>query len=341
MKKGPLLIFGVVLILVFGVFIYSQNESPKIMHITGTTMGSIQYNVKYIGDQDLINAIEKILVDMNQALSTYIPDSEISELNRTGDLTFRSTFFHPILKKSKEIFIASSGTFDPSIGPLVQAWGFGPDQKVSGLSAIKIDSILSIVGFSKVEFTDKKVSVPAGFQLDFSAIAKGYAVDLVAELLEKEQLENFLVEIGGEVRCKGHNEKLETWSLGIEDPLVEKNERKLIAIARLKDKSLATSGNYRNYYQEDGEIRAHIIDPRTGYTRKHNLLSASVFANDCATADAFATAFMVLGLEESYTLVESRTDLDAILIYKDENGAVKSLISDGIKPFIELIKTDV
>ena len=139
-----------------------------------------------------------------------------------------------------------------------------------------------MVGFDQVSFDDNRVTVPENFQIDFSAIAKGYAVDVVAELLEEKGIENYMVEIGGEVRCRGENDENKAWSLGIEDPTVATSEQRLLAIVRLKDRSLATSGNYRNYYERGGKVFAHIIDPRTGYTAKHNLLSASVFASDCA-----------------------------------------------------------
>lgn len=310
-----------------------------MQHITGLTMGTITYNVKYIGttQEGLDKLIDAELKAFNQSLSTYIPDSEISTLNRTGELTYSSNYFYPVMEKSMEIYEKTDGTFDPTIGPLVQAWGFGPDKRIPNLDSAQVDSLRSIVGFEKMTFDTEKASIPMGGQIDFSAIAKGYAVDLVGELLEAKGFQNYLVEIGGEVRCRGVNEQEKSWSLGIEDPTVESGEQKLLAIVRLKDKSLATSGNYRNYYEENGRTYAHIIDPRTGYNAKHSLLSASVFADDCMTADAFATAFMVLGTKDSKQIIAAN-DIDAILIYQNELGELKSYISEGIKPFVELNK---
>lgn len=335
MKKTPLLILAIVLIVAF---IWRANratsESPH-MHITGVTMGTITYNVKYAGNTNFKEAIDKVLNELNQSLSTYIPNSEISQLNDEGELTFKPDYFLPILETSAKVFKQTDGTFDPSIGPLVQAWGFGPDKRIPQLDSSAVDSLLSMIGFDRITFDDNSVTMPDNYQLDFSAIAKGYAVDLVAKYLEENNIEHYMVEIGGEVRCKGANEKGKTWTLGIEDPTVENTDRKIFARARLKDRSLATSGNYRNYYEKDGRIYAHIIDPRTGYNATHNLLSVSVFAEDCMTADAYATAFMVLGMEQSMTIVQRENSLDAVFIYQDNSGELASLVTDGMKSFVE------
>ncbi len=336
-KKPALIGLGLMLIIAFLWRTYNQDSKPRLIHVSGLTMGTIAYNVKYLGEPgDLKNDIDLVLTELNQSLSTYIPDSEISRLNSTGQLNFESDYFYPVLQVSKEVFLATNKTFDPSIGPLAQAWGFGPDKKIPEMSQAKVDSLMAIVGFDKVTFDENSVLIPENHQLDFGAIAKGYAVDLVAELLEENNIHNYMVEIGGEVRCKGINEKEKTWTLGIEDPTVEKSERRLYAVARLQDRALATSGNYRNYYEKDGRIYAHIIDPRTGYNATHGLLSVSVFAADCITADAFATAFMVLGMEDSFAIVEENNDLDAIFIYQDDQGNLTNLISEGIKPFVEI-----
>ncbi len=337
MNKKRLIIFGVGLAVTFIVISFLRKDSPRLNHITGQTMGTIIYNVKYVDVkvEGLDKEISEVLVAFNQSLSTYIPTSEISRLNDQGNFLFESDFFYPVLKKSKEIYENTGGTFDPSIGPLVQAWGFGPDQKLPKIDSPTVDSLMAITGFDRVAFNNDSISIPENFQIDFSAIAKGYAVDVVGELLESRGIINYMVEIGGEVRCRGNNYEGKPWSLGIEDPTVSTLEQKLLAIVRLKDLSLATSGNYRNYYEEDGKIYAHIIDPRTGYTSKHNLLSASVFASDCMAADAYATAFMVVGFEYAKELVLA-FDLEAILIYRNEEGKIDSFVSEGIRPYVEL-----
>ncbi|MEQ6167806.1 FAD:protein FMN transferase [Ekhidna sp. MALMAid0563] len=336
MNKKRLIIFGIGLAVTFLIISYLRKDAPRLHHIQGQTMGTIIYNVKYVASEveGLDAMISQELVDFNQSLSTYIPDSEISRLNKIGLLAYESKFFYPVLKASKKVFEQTGGAFDPSIGPLVQAWGFGSDKNIPNLDAAKVDSLKGVIGFGQVSFDEENVSLPSNFQLDFSAIAKGYAVDVVAELLEEKGIENYMVEIGGEVRCRGKNDLDKPWALGIEDPTVQSIEQKLMAIVRLKDLSLATSGNYRNYYEKDGQIFAHIIDPRTGYSAKHNLLSASVFAPDCMTADAYATAFMVLGLEYSIEILKAQ-NLDAIFIYRSENG-IESFVSEGIRPFLEM-----
>ena len=337
MKKAALIGLGLALVIAFLWRSYTQESTPDLIHVTGFTMGTIAYNVKFVGEAgDLQSDIDLVLNALNQSLSTYISNSEISRLNSEGQLSFESNYFYPVLQISKEVFLKTDQTFDPSIGPLVQAWGFGPDKKIPEMSQASVDSLMSIIGFGDVSFDEYSVSMPKNYQLDFSAIAKGYAVDLVAELLEEKGIHNYMVEIGGEVRCKGMNEKNKTWTLGIEDPTVEKDERRLYAVARLKDRSLATSGNYRNYYEKDGRIYAHIIDPRTGYSATHDLLSVSVFAADCMTADAYATAFMVLGMERSIEILEKDSNLDAIFIYQNDQGELTNLISEGIKPFVEI-----
>ena len=339
MNKRALLVFGLGLMIIFITVTIVRNDSPKLRQLNGQTMGTIVYNVKYMGGSDDLHKseVDSVLEAFNQSLSTYVSDSEITQLNQTGDLTYQSVFFYPVLARSREIFEKTEGTFDPTVGPLISAWGFGPEQQIPDLDSLAVDSLLQITGFEAVDFDNEQVTLPNSYRLDFGAIAKGYAVDLVGELLESKGIEDYLVEIGGEVRCRGTNEENKSWSLGIEDPTVAMDEQQLLAIVRLKEQSLATSGNYRNYYKKEGRIYAHIIDPRTGYTAKHNLLSASVFATDCMTADAYATALMVLGLEEAKKLVE-KEEIEAILIYQEEAGSLSSYVSSGILPFVELNK---
>ncbi len=341
MKKIHVIVFVTAMLLALIWYLSRIGNGASMHHFSGQTMGTITYNVKYVGESLPIESeIADVLGAFNQSLSTYIPDSEISKLNSSGSLNYESEFFYPVLAKSREVYDVTDGTFDPSIGPLIRAWGFGPEKDVPELDSSQVDSLRKICGFDQVTFDTESVSFPENFQLDFSAIAKGYAVDLVAELLESKGLENYLVEIGGEVRCRGVREDGEYWSLGIEDPLVDRNEQKLLAIVDLANKSLATSGNYRNYYERDGKTYAHIIDPRTGYNALHNLLSASVFADDCITADAYATAFMVLGLEESKKIIEADPELDALLVYRSEGEGLASYVSAGIRDYIELNKAE-
>ena len=247
--------------------------------------------------------------------------------------------FYPVLQRSKEIYEHTSGAFDPTVGPLVNAWGFGPDRSIETPDAAVIDSLIKLTGFDKIRFSQQLVTKNPGMYLDFSAIAKGYAIDLVGAYLESFGAKDYLVEIGGEVRARGQNLKGSGWTIGIDDPLVEKTERKILAILEVNDLSLATSGNYRNYYEKDGKTYAHIIDPRTGYNRQHNLLSASVFTPDCMSADAYATGFMVMGLDDARNLVEQTDQMEAVLVYQ-ENSVVKTYVSPGLQSKIRQLNTD-
>ena len=300
-------------------------------------MGSISYNVKYEGTILFKNQIDSVLVAFNKSLSTYIPDSEISLFNNEDLLTSPSRLFDEVLSKSLEIYQQTNGAFDPTVGPLINAWGFGAGQATATLDSAKVDSLLLLVGLEKVAIASDKITKDTKVYLDFSAIAKGQAVDEVGRFLENKGVRNYMVEIGGEVRCRGLNQSGATWTIGIEDPLVQINERKAMALVTLDDLSLATSGNYRNYYERDGRTYAHIIDPRTGYTADHNLLSASVFAKDCMIADAYATAFMVMGLEQSIKFVEANDELDAVFVYQTDS-LIDVYESLSIDQSVELIQ---
>ncbi|CAN5206748.1 FAD:protein FMN transferase [soil metagenome] len=330
----------ILLLAIVVVSIFRQNKAGSggldIIEITGTTMGSIPYHVKY-RDEDGRNfkaEIDSILVAFNQSLSTYIPDSEISRFNKGSVVKFELPFFYPVLKRSKEVHEKTGGAFDPTIAPLVNAWGFGPDKSRSPDKA-KIDSLIDLVNFDSIFFDSKSVcKLKPGLMLDMSAIAKGYAVDVVADFLKSKNIENFLVEIGGEAVCSGTNERSEIWAIGIDDPTGSGyGQQKPRAIVKLNNRAIATSGNYRNFYEVNGQMFSHTISPFTGYPVQHSLLSASVFAEDCMTADAYATGFMVMGIEESIKIVESDNSLDAFFIYSDENGDLLTYTSKGIKDY--------
>lgn len=337
----------VLVILVFIVWKYRQSnaEEPidtktttEVVKIEGVTMGVVSYNITYLHPEglNLKHSIDSLLKVWNMSMSTYIPESEISRFNRDVCFIFESPYFHPVLAKSKEVFENTGGAFDPTVGPLVNAWGFGPEKAMSSDSAM-VDSLLQLVGFDKLEFTQEKVcKKTAGLQLDFSAIAKGYAVDVVADFIQSHGIDNLMVEIGGEVVCRGLNPEGVAWRMGIESPAVNIEERKLFAIANLDNKAIATSGNYRNYYMQDDKIYSHTIDPTTGYPIQRNILSASVIAEDCMTADAYATAFMVLGMEGTKKVLEKVKDIEAFLIYTDEDGAVAYYATPNLEKSIEI-----
>lgn len=327
-------------ILVFAVWKYreSKKDDLQLVEITGMTMGTIGYSIKYFSEDGLNygSQIDSLLKVWNLSLSTYIPESEISRFN-TGEhcFQFESDFFLPVLEASKVVFEKSQGGFDPTIGPIVNAWGFGPDKSMTPDSA-KVDSLRSYVGFDKISIETTRVckSNP-GIKLDFSAIAKGNAVDVVADFLDSKGIENLLVEIGGEIVCRGSKPGNAPWVTAIEDPTVEIHEREILALVELYNKAIATSGNYRNYYVKDGRTYAHTIDPSTGYPVFHSLLSATVFADNCMIADAYATAFMVIGLEKAKQILDSDPSLDAYLIYTNDADEIKTFVTNGIADHIQ------
>jgi len=318
-------------------------ERGQLVHFSGTTMGQIRYNVKYYHPKgtNLKISVDSLLQVWNQSLSTYIPGSEISRFN-DGDscFTFQSKYFYPVLNTSKIVYNKTDGAFDPTVGPLVNAWGFGPD-KSNSPDSLLIDKLRPLIGFDKIHFNKQKVCKDfPGMKLDFSAIAKGYAVDVVAVFLESKGIQHQLVEIGGELLCKGTKDGNIPWRTAIEDPGVEVYEQKILAVVDITNRAIATSGNYRNYYVHNGKKYGHTIDPGTGYPVQHSLLSASIFANDCMTADAYATAFMVMGVKKSLEVLKNNPKIDAYLIYENETGQLDTYASPGIKDFIKKIHAE-
>lgn len=233
----------------------------------------------------------------------------------------------------------TGGAFDPTVMPLVNAWGFGPDKEMKHDSAY-IDSLKQLVGFDKIRFSKQRVSKSdPRIQLDFSASAKGYGVDVVAAFLEDKGIKDLFIEIGGEVVAKGKNLYTnDIWKIGILDPDSDEINQFYTAIVGLKDRAMATSGNYFNYYIENGIKYSHTISPFTGYPIRHPLLSASVFANDCMTADALATACMVVGHEKAIEIAENHPEIDVFLVYSDAQGKRKTYASKGIASLIENVK---
>ncbi|MCC5937788.1 MAG: FAD:protein FMN transferase [Lunatimonas sp.] len=346
MNKNALknIIYSIVLLLVmFLVYLYRQNQPLPTKSgntdtktvLSGTTMGT-SYRIVYLDEQrrDLQDGIDSLLNVFNQSLSTYIPDSEISRFNRSDTLVFELPYFYPVLSVSKEVFEATDGAFDPTVGPLVNTWGFGPEG-AERKDSLGIQQLLQRVGFDKVQFDQHAVvKLQSDLYLDFSAIAKGYGVDVVAQYLSERGIAHYLVEIGGELVAKGTNDAGEIWKVGITQPDEEGQANELYSIVALDNKGMATSGNYRNFYEQDGQKLSHTISPFTGYPVVHGLLSATVLADDCMTADAYATAMMVVGTEASIALQQKVPGLEIFLIYNDGEGKLQSYASEGLKPYL-------
>jgi thiamine biosynthesis lipoprotein len=300
----------------------------------GTTYSIVFESSKKNTSDSMKVHVEKILKDFDMSLSLYIDSSILSKVNRNEDVKVDS-FFEEVFKKSAEISGMTDGAFDVTVGPLVRAWGFGPDDH-KNFSEQKRDSLMQLVGMEKVSLiNDKLIKAVPGISLDFNAIAQGYSVDVVARYFDDIGIENYLVEIGGEVRSRG-TKNGNLWRIGIDKP--EDNNfipgQSLQAIIRITDKSLATSGNYRKFYVEDGIKYSHTIDPKTGYPAKNRLLSATILADDCATADGIATACMVMGHEKSIEFINKNPQFSAYFVISDENGNYQTWISERLKEFL-------
>lgn len=316
-----------------------QQEVSGKLTLSGKTMGTT-YNITYLDSEgrDFQPSIDSLLVVFNQSLSTYIPDSELSRFNDSDTLDFELPYLLPILEASKEINQKTEGAFDPTVGPLVNIWGFGPSGPELK-DSVDIQNLLRLVGFEKVDFDSKQVRKKvSGIYLDFSSIAKGYGVDVVADFLSSKNINNYLVEIGGELVARGVNENGELWKVGVNRPEESASASDLYSIIALQDKGMATSGNYRNFYVRDSVKISHTINPKTGYPIAQNLLSATVIADDCMTADAYATALMVMGTDKAIALDSALSEIQVFLIYSDETGEFKTFASEELKPFLSFIQ---
>ena len=301
----------------------------------GGALGT-SYSITYLSTQTLNyqEEIDSVFQVVNQSMSTYWPESDISRINNGDSTIVVDAMFREVFNLSKEVYGKTEGYFDPTVGILVNAWGFGPGSAIE-LDSTKVDSLLQYVGFDKVSLTSdgqvRKEDPAVSF--DFNAIAKGYAIDRLALMLDKKGIDNYLVEVGGEIVTRGQNMiKNKPWVLGIDDPQIEEGRRLKVAL-ELKDRALASSGNYRKFRIDSitGEKYVHTIDPITGFTKNSKVLSASVIAPSCAEADAFATAFMAMDLEDSKKLLEQEKQLEAYLIYLDEAQEVQEFVTKGFK----------
>lgn len=322
----PILI-GSFLIFNYYKSVYQTNAG----YIQGTT-----YTVKYENKIDLGNEIDSLLHQFDLSLSTYLPISIISKVNKNDTTVVLDAEFIKFFKVSKLISELTEGAFDITVAPIVNAWGFGFTEAENVDSAM-IDSLLNYVGYENVTLANNKIiKKNSGIMLDGNAIAQGQSVDYIAAYLEKMGIENYMVDIGGEIRTKGINSNKQDWRIGIDKPLEKTTEedRQLQAVLNISNKSIATSGNYRKFYVKDGVKYAHTINPRTGYPVKHNLLSATVIADECIYADALATAFMVMGLEKAKLFLAQYNQYQAYLI-SDEEGKYKVFQTEGLNEIIE------
>lgn len=294
------------------------------------------YHIKYEGSEILTEKIDAEFQKFNLSLNPFNPNSIISKVNRNESVEVDDWFIE-VFNRAKEVSDHSEGIFDITCAPLVNLWGFG-FSKMDSVTPQMIDSIKQFVGYQKVRLDGRKVvKDDSRILLNCSAIAKGYASDVIARLLEREGIENYMVEIGGEVTMKGVNQNGKCWRIGINKPEDDstgiKNDIEEV-VQLCKKGGVATSGNYRNYYVKDGKKYAHTIDPRTGYPSEQSILSATIVAEDCITADAYATAFMAMGLEKAREAAKNIPGIEYYVIYSDENGKHQIEYSTGMLQYL-------
>lgn len=308
-----------------------KNEPPY--HTDRGFIFGTYYNICYKSKNNLQQKIDSTLKSVDNSLSPFNKHSVITAINENRD-TLVDAQFTDVFNLAQIIAETTDGAFDITVAPLVNAWGFGFKQGIT-IDSITVDSLLQYVGYKSIRVTDNKVTKQnPQTMLDCSAIAKGYGCDRVARMLEYHGVKDYMVEIGGEVVAKGKNDKSKQWSIGISRPTDDKSGaiNELQEILHISGKSVATSGNYRNYRYEDGRKLSHTIDPRTGYPVTHTLLSATVIANDCATADAYATAFMVMGIDKAVEICKKK-EIDAYFIYSTPEGTINTRETDGMKKY--------
>tara|TARA_B100000965_G_C19533060_1_gene732024 strand:+ start:408 stop:1409 length:1002 start_codon:yes stop_codon:yes gene_type:complete len=306
----------------------NEINKEKLVTNSGETQGTFYY-IKYINQSgyDLHSKIDSLLFLVDNSLSTYNENSLLSKINKNNEFIV-DFLIKEVFLKSKEISKETDGFFDCSVAPLVNAWGFGFSQKEK-MDSIKVKQLLNIVGFNKIDLKNDSIIKPIKMLLDFNSIAQGYTVDLVAKLLEINGVNNYLIEIGGEIRSKGKNPSNKLWTIGVDKPNEEIDPKdRFQFILELKNKSLATSGNYRKFFIEDGTKYSHIINPKTGFPAKNRLLSVTVIHDNCMEADAYATAFMVMGLQKSKEFIYKKEDLEVYFVYSNMDGELESFITE-------------
>ena len=333
---------GIVLFLVLVLVSFScgpagQQDEPAYMVIRGYTQGTT-YMVKYSStdSSSYKGQIQQILYEVDSSMSTYKDNSIISRVNRNDTSVRVDDHFRQVFQTAQRVSRMTNGAFDITVAPLVNAWGFGFTER-SDVDSTTIDSLLRYVDYRAVRLNQGRViKKNKQAMVDMNAIAQGYAVDAICRFLEEQDTPDYLVEIGGEVRTRGVNPDGQPWKIGIDKPVDSSSaaQRQLQAVVSIRERAVATSGNYRKFYIKDGVKYSHTINPQTGYPVRHSLLSVSVFADECVFADALATAFMVMGRQASKEMLEKHPSIGAYFIYSDEKGQFQVDYTDNIKSLI-------
>ena len=327
-NRAKNILYSLLLLAVVGiVWLLRRNQVAPPIRMEGNTMGTSWHVTAFDPQQrPWQDEIDSILLLVNKSISTWDSTSEISRFNRSPEgIALGLPYFLPPLKVSEQVHRASSGAYDPTVMPLVNAWGFGPE-KITKPDTVRIRSTLAFIGFDKIGISQDSVTKrDPRLQLDFSAIGQGYGADVITDYLRAQGVTDMLVELGGEGMAVGINRASgKPWTLGLVDP---RNPKAFIGYISLSNRSFSTSGNYFNYREVDGIRYSHTIDPATGFPAERAIMSATVFAADCATADAWATAFMTLGHEKAIETLKQHPELDALLIWSADNA-------DGMEKYL-------
>ena len=314
-----------------------KNERPQKSFFQGQAFGTtFSIQVYSINEIDFEKGIDSVLSNVNNSVSTYIPESDISKINNGNTAIIVDNIFIDNFNISGEVYEITGGFFDPTIGVLRNAYGFGDTNPIQEIDSLALDSMMKFVGFNKVKLTpeNKIEKLYPEIYIDFNAVAKGYGIDLIGSYLDSKGVGNYLIELGGEILAKGKNvEKNKSWLVGIENVNLSLDDKSYSSIIALENIAMATSGNYRKFRIDSltGKKYVHTLNPITGSAAKSDITSATVLAPTCALADAYATAFMTLGLEKSKAILKKINEIDVYFTYNDQNNEEQVFATEGLK----------
>jgi len=316
------------LLLIFCFGLVSCSNTPEQLRAAGPVFGTT-YSIIYDSSQNFETAFDSLFFEVNRSMSTYIPTSDISKVNINKSVSI-DHHFESVFKTSKEIYSATQGKFDPTIGAVVNAWDFGPEGKIEALDSLKINELMLSVGMDKVTLNNGVILKPKALRLDFNAIAKGYGVDVIGRYLESKNIQNYLIEIGGEIRAKGINTvKNTSWKVGVQHPDLS-GDIPYVNTLSLQDESMATSGTYRKFKLDaEGNRYTHIIDTKTGYPIRSGILSVSVVSPNCMVADAYATALQAMTLDKIRMFLKIHPELKVFIVFVNDANELQTEVFNG------------
>jgi thiamine biosynthesis lipoprotein len=316
------------LLLIFCFGLVSCSNTPEQLRAAGPVFGTT-YSIIYDSSQNFETAFDSLFFEVNRSMSTYIPTSDISKVNINKSVSI-DHHFESVFKTSKEIYSATQGKFDPTIGAVVNAWDFGPEGKIEALDSLKINELMLSVGMDKITLNNGVILKPKASRLDFNAIAKGYGVDVIGRYLESKNIQNYLIEIGGEIRAKGINTvKNTSWKVGVQHPDLS-GDIPYVNTLSLQDESMATSGTYRKFKLDaEGNRYTHIIDTKTGYPIRSGILSVSVVSPNCMVADAYATALQAMTLDKIRMFLKIHPELKVFIVFVNDANELQTEVFNG------------